>query len=84
MIPTILPQGARYTVEYLIRFIARLKPDSDEMVELLIRRLVAALSHQKVKVNGVPVPDTTWTEMRKGTTGRVILFLRGLYTMLQS
>ncbi|KAI1305808.1 Protein tyrosine phosphatase domain-containing protein 1 [Halotydeus destructor] len=77
-------QGTRYTFEYLLRFIARLRPEA-EMFELLLGRLVSSLAQQIVKINGNPVIENpNWTQMRKGTTGRVLLFLNGIYSLLQT
>lgn len=54
------------------------------MYDFLVKRMVAAFSHQCVKLNGAIVPgNVPWSVMRKGTTGRVLLFLGGLYSMLQ-
>lgn len=77
-------QGSRFTCEYLLRFIGRLQPETEEIREYLIKRLVAALCHQCIKINETLVPgDVTWPEMRKGTAGRVQLFLNGLYLLLR-
>lgn len=76
-------QESRYTLEYLLRFIARLRPESEELLDILFKRLVAALAQQTVKLSDKLIPTgVEWSEMRKLTTGRVVHFLRGLYFMM--
>ncbi|XP_054168896.1 protein tyrosine phosphatase domain-containing protein 1-like [Oppia nitens] len=52
---TKLEQSIRFTVEYLMRFMARLAPgDSDDrslMVDLLLKHLMARLTRQKLKLS---------------------------------
>lgn len=74
---------ARFTLEYLVRFIGRLKPESEELLDILLRRLVAAFAQQRVKISDRSIPTgVDWTDMRKLTTGRVVQFLQGLYCMM--
>ena len=45
-----LDKNARFLIEYLIRFLARLRPDSDPQLDLLLRRLIAGITHQRIRV----------------------------------
>ncbi|CAG2111283.1 unnamed protein product, partial [Medioppia subpectinata] len=80
-----LDQYNRYTVEYLLRFIARLGPESDDR-SVLLRHLMSRLTKQRFKLaDGQLVPNgNEWPEMRKGTAGRIMLFIDDLYQMLKS
>ncbi|CAG2171910.1 unnamed protein product, partial [Oppiella nova] len=78
-----LDQSTRYTAEYLLRFIARLGPEDGDRV-LLIQHLMARLTRQRFKLSdGSLVPEgRDWAEMRKGTTGRIMVFIDGIYHMI--
>ena len=43
-------------MEYLVRFVSRLKIDADKQNTLMMR-LVAALTHQSVVIKGTTFPD---------------------------
>lgn len=66
-----------------MRFVARLKPESEELLDILFKRFIAALAQQTVKLSDKSIPTgVEWPEMRKLTTGRVVHFLQGLYFMM--
>lgn len=68
----------------MVRFLSRLNPEPEDVLDTVIKRMVSGLTHQCFKINGTLVPGgVSWTEMRKGTTGRVMLFIKGLYALLQ-
>ncbi|GFS63766.1 protein tyrosine phosphatase domain-containing protein 1 [Trichonephila clavipes] len=78
-----LDKGTRYTTEYLIRFIARLVPNSTNVVDDLLRRLVASLTHQSLNIKGALCPvGAKWPKMREGTTRHLMMFVRGLYDIV--
>lgn len=72
------PQG--YVVEYLVRFIARLQPLPRSQVENVMKRLVAALTHQSVPIEGVLQPTgKNFPKLRAGTMGSCLTFFMNLY-----
>ncbi|XP_015928881.1 protein tyrosine phosphatase domain-containing protein 1 [Parasteatoda tepidariorum] len=78
-----LDKGTRYTTEYLIRFIARLLPNSGNIVDDLLRRLVASLTHQSIAIKGALCPvGSKWPKMREGTTRHMMMFVQGLYDIV--
>ncbi|KAG8198529.1 hypothetical protein JTE90_026432 [Oedothorax gibbosus] len=78
-----LDKGTRYTTEYLIRFVARLVPNSTTIVDDLLRRLVASLTHQSLGIKGSLCPvGSKWPKMREGTTRHLLMFVRGLYDIV--
>ncbi|XP_035209404.1 protein tyrosine phosphatase domain-containing protein 1-like isoform X2 [Stegodyphus dumicola] len=78
-----LDKGTRYTTEYLIRFIARLVPNSSNIVDDLLRRLVASLTHQCLGIKGALCPaGAKWPKMREGTCRHLMMFVHGLYDVV--
>ncbi|GFS86040.1 protein tyrosine phosphatase domain-containing protein 1 [Trichonephila clavipes] len=78
-----LDKETRYTTEYLIRFIARPVPNSTNVVDDLLRRLVASLTHQSLNIKGALCPvGAKWPKMREGTTRHLMMFVRGLYDIV--
>lgn len=45
-----LQENSRFLIEYLIRFIARLRPESEQALDLLIKRFIASITHQMIRV----------------------------------
>lgn len=69
-----LNEEVKYTCEYLIRFVARLRPPSEEVAHLLLCRLFAALSHHTVRVmttEGNPITA------RMGATAGPVRYAKG-------
>ncbi|XP_063852707.1 protein tyrosine phosphatase domain-containing protein 1-like isoform X3 [Scylla paramamosain] len=54
-----LDKEARYTLEYLVRFVSRLQPFTRQQQEAVIRRIIAAVTQQAVPVRGVLLPSVT-------------------------
>jgi len=50
------PQSAAHTVEYFVRFVARMKAVGPDVQMELIRRFAASLTHQSVTVRGLLQP----------------------------
>lgn len=46
----------RYVIEYLMRFVSRLRPLSRSTQNLLVKRLMAAITQQKVCINNTLYP----------------------------
>ena len=71
-------------MEYLIRFLARIKPSlSDEDVEDLMRRFSASLTHQQVLIRNVEHPYAKkFPRLRGGTEESMMKFMMKLYRMV--
>ena len=71
-------------MEYLIRFLARIKPSlSDEDVEDLMRRFSASLTHQSVIIREMEHPFTKkFNRLRGGTEESMMKFMMKLYRMV--
>ncbi|XP_012274770.1 protein tyrosine phosphatase domain-containing protein 1 [Orussus abietinus] len=62
----------RYLLEYLLRFLSRLRPMTNESQGLLVKRLMAALTQQRVWVNKTLCPeDKNFQRLRNGTAGKL-------------
>ena len=73
-----------FILEYLIRFLARIKPSlSDEDVEDLMRRFSASLTHQSVIIREMEHPFTKkFNRLRGGTEESMMKFMMKLYRMV--
>ena len=71
-----LPNHVCYIVEYLVRFVSRLKIDTDKQNTLMMR-LVAALTHQSVVIKGTTFPDAKlqFSKLRGGTADSTLKFM---------
>ena len=71
-------------MEYLIRFLARIKPSlSDEDVEDLMRRFSASLTHQSVIIREIEHPfNKKFNRLRGGTEESMMKFMMKLYRMV--
>ncbi|KAG1650964.1 Protein tyrosine phosphatase domain-containing protein 1 [Nymphon striatum] len=75
-----LDRGTRYTTEYVLRFIARLRPLEPLVKQYLLRRSIASLTQQGIPIDGVLKPvGVTWNKMREGTLKRVLEFIYGVF-----
>ncbi|KAG0445350.1 hypothetical protein HPB47_016416 [Ixodes persulcatus] len=73
-------QGARFTTEYLVRFVSRLQLPSSQERRSVLRRLTSALCHQALSIDGVARPVLSgWVKMREGTAARATEFMEVLY-----
>ncbi|XP_057331836.1 protein tyrosine phosphatase domain-containing protein 1-like isoform X1 [Microplitis mediator] len=70
----------RYLLEYLLRFVSRLRPLSTDKQTLVIKRIIASLTHQTVWIRGTLMPsDKNFQKLRGGTAGKLMdFFLRFL------
>lgn len=58
-------------------------PNSGDIVDDLLRRLVASLTHQCIAIKGVLSPvGAKWPKMREGTTRHMMMFVQGLYDII--
>nr|CAH0105181.1 unnamed protein product [Daphnia galeata] len=67
--------ATRYTVEYLLRFIQRLCPASNNARLDLIRRLASLLTQQAVEIRGVYFPSDGRKRLGQGTLTQLLHFL---------
>lgn len=72
-----LPSHVCYILEYLVRFVSRLKLKTEEENKALCMRIVAALTHQSVTINGVNFPDAKlgFPKLRGGTSDSTLKFM---------
>ena len=71
-----LPNHLCYIVEYLIRFVARLQPLPRQHSENLLRRFMAALTHQSTIIDGKSYPiGKKFPKLRGGTGDSTIKFM---------
>jgi len=54
-----LPVHTRYLLEYLLRFVTRLRPMTAESQSLIIKRLIAALTQQTIWIKNCFHPSST-------------------------
>ena len=68
-----LLQDTRFTVEYLVRFVSRLQPLTQQQQKMLLLRIAAALTQQGVPVEGTlkPAGESLWP----GSPGRQRCYL---------
>ena len=71
-------------MEYLIRFLARIKPSlSDEDIEDMMRRIAASLTHQQVVIRNEEHPyGKKFPRLRGGTEESMMKFMMKLYRMV--
>ena len=79
-----LPMHVGYILEYLIRFVARLKLDGDKSQSLLMR-FVASLTHQSVTIGDSTFPDAKlqFPKLRGGTADSTLKFMLKLLEMIE-
>ncbi|XP_043465511.1 protein tyrosine phosphatase domain-containing protein 1-like isoform X2 [Leptopilina heterotoma] len=74
----------RYVIEYLMRFVSRLRPLSRSTQNLLVKRLMAAITQQKVTINKTLYPATkNFQKLRSGTTEKLTEFLVRLLSLIE-
>ncbi|CAG0879468.1 unnamed protein product [Darwinula stevensoni] len=77
-----LEPGVRYTLEYLVRFVARLRPLSRQQHEDILRRILASMTHQGVPINGNLRPSGKYKKLREGTLRKMMEFLMKFYDLV--
>ncbi|XP_015606539.1 protein tyrosine phosphatase domain-containing protein 1 isoform X2 [Cephus cinctus] len=67
-----LQTSTRYLLEYLLRFLSRLRPLTMETQNLLGKRLMAALTQQCISINHILFPaGKNFHKLRHGTAGKL-------------
>lgn len=82
-----LSSHVSYILEYLIRFVVRLKPGLDrDKVESLLMRFVASLTHQSVTINGINYPHAKlkFPKLRGGTADSTLKFMLKLMDWIEN
>ena len=71
-----LPSHVCYIVEYLVRFVSRLKIDAEKQSTLMMR-FVASLTHRSVVIKGTTFPDAKlqFSKLRGGTADSTLKFM---------
>ncbi|XP_066966574.1 protein tyrosine phosphatase domain-containing protein 1-like isoform X3 [Macrobrachium rosenbergii] len=78
-----LDKEVRYTLEYLLRFVARLHPLSRAHQEMILRRFMASLTQQSVPVRGTLLPaGKGYTKLREGTLRKVTEFIQKFFELV--
>ena len=62
-------------VEYLLRFVIRLRPLAAQKKIDLIKRLIASLTQQSVAINGQNLPNKNFSKLRDGTRNQLVNFM---------
>ncbi|XP_043283751.1 protein tyrosine phosphatase domain-containing protein 1-like isoform X2 [Venturia canescens] len=77
-----LEASNRYLLEYLLRFVSRLRPMTMDMQALIIKRITASLTHQRVWIKNTLLPSgkDDFQKLRNGTAGKI----RDFFTLLMS
>ncbi|XP_074110071.1 protein tyrosine phosphatase domain-containing protein 1 isoform X1 [Cotesia typhae] len=74
----------RYLLEYLLRFVSRLRPLSTDKQTLIIKRIIASLTHQTVWIRKTLMPsDKNFQKLRGGTAGKLTDFLVRLLNLIE-
>ncbi|KAI4491255.1 hypothetical protein M0802_010289 [Mischocyttarus mexicanus] len=67
-----IPSSSRYLLEYLLRFISRLRPLTGESQSLVTRRFVGAMTQQTVWIKDSFRPSNkNFPKLRRGTAGKI-------------
>ena len=78
-----LPTHVAFILEYLVRFVARLKPLERSALQDVLRRLLAALTHQCIVIQNVSHPSgKKFPKLRGGTAESSLKFLLKFYDFL--
>ncbi|TRY78080.1 hypothetical protein TCAL_10411 [Tigriopus californicus] len=78
-----LPIHVCYILEYIVRFVARLQPLKRSQSENLMKRFVAALTHQSLSIEGKTYPGGKgFQKLRGGTSESTMKFLMKLFDVL--
>ncbi|XP_018406319.1 PREDICTED: protein tyrosine phosphatase domain-containing protein 1-like, partial [Cyphomyrmex costatus] len=74
----------RYLLEYLLRFITRLRPVTAESQSLITKRLMAALTQQTIWIkNYFHPPHKHFQKLRRGTAGKLNEFFIRLMNLIE-
>ncbi|XP_015187376.1 PREDICTED: protein tyrosine phosphatase domain-containing protein 1-like isoform X2 [Polistes dominula] len=71
-----ITSSSRYLLEYILRFVSRLRPLTGESQSLVTRRFVAAMTQQTVWIKDSFRPlNKNFPKLRRGTAGKINEFL---------
>ncbi|XP_047505955.1 protein tyrosine phosphatase domain-containing protein 1-like, partial [Pieris napi] len=70
-------------VEYLLRFVVRLRPLVALKKVDILKRLLASLTHQTTKINGKLLPNKCFPRLRDGTGSHIINFMLRMVVEIQ-
>ncbi|VVC94681.1 unnamed protein product [Leptidea sinapis] len=69
-------------LEYLLRFVIRLRPITAQKKVDILKRLLASLTHQSAQINGVYFPNNA-SRLREGTSNHMINFMLRMVVEIQ-
>lgn len=71
-------------LEYLLRFVTRLRPLAANKKVDIIKRLIASLTHQTISINGRCLPTKRdFSRLRDGTASQIVNFMLRMIVELQ-
>ncbi|CAH4023699.1 unnamed protein product [Pieris brassicae] len=70
-------------VEYLLRFVVRLRPLVAHKKVDILKRLLASLTHQTTNINGKLLPNKCFPRLRDGTGSHIINFMLRMIVVIQ-
>ncbi|KYQ59394.1 Protein tyrosine phosphatase domain-containing protein 1 [Trachymyrmex zeteki] len=74
----------RYLLEYLLRFVTRLRPVTAESQSLIVKRIMAALTQQTIWIkNYFHPPHKHFQKLRRGTAGKLNEFFIRLMNLIE-
>ncbi|KAK0089052.1 hypothetical protein PV325_009415 [Microctonus aethiopoides] len=74
----------RYLLEYLLRFVSRLRPMTMDTQSLIIKRLMASLTHQTVRIKETFMPSgKNFQKLRGGTAGKLMDFIVRFFNLIE-
>ncbi|XP_017766528.1 PREDICTED: protein tyrosine phosphatase domain-containing protein 1-like [Eufriesea mexicana] len=79
-----LPSCSRYLLEYLLRFISRLRPMTPESQSLITKRFMATLTQQSIWIKSAFYPSNrNFQKLRRGTAAKLNEFFVRLMNLIE-
>ncbi|XP_076679061.1 uncharacterized protein LOC143374659 isoform X2 [Andrena cerasifolii] len=79
-----LPPCNRYLLEYLLRFVSRLRPMTAESQSLITKRFMATFTHQSIWIRSSFYPSNkNFPKLRRGTTAKLNEFFVRLMNLIE-
>ncbi|XP_043513795.1 protein tyrosine phosphatase domain-containing protein 1-like isoform X2 [Frieseomelitta varia] len=79
-----LPSSNRYLLEYLLRFISRLRPMTPECQSLITKRFMAALTQQSIWMKSAFYPSSrNFQKLRRGTAAKLNEFFIRMMNLIE-
>ncbi|XP_076544220.1 uncharacterized protein LOC143305266 [Osmia lignaria lignaria] len=79
-----LPTSNRYLLEYLLRFVSRLRPMTAESQSLITKRFMAALTQQSIWIRSSFYPASkNFQKLRRGTAAKLNEFFIRLMNLIE-